>query len=353
MNRAQALPSAELKAPADPEANPPSARALHSLADLGEGLDSFLEMERQRGTSGGLVPWGAYTPPADAARLERVERNLGLLREHYAPLEARLAEVGAEVAVLLRQRAEAFEAGLQRMWTALWADVAPAVPPPALSSLLALGVDLLEPPATGLLLLPGLGNRPGTSWASLSADVLARYPAPGGPAPPPPEPQPVAEALVASQLRRPRFDAHHIYAVQAWVRVAPRRPGEAERLIWSHRSEPFVVADHHDLLGSQPQAVPLPDLPRLLRDLGRLRQAGANPFLTLVPPPSSGAESSGGLAGLRRNWGSNAPVALVAPVLAVMGVGMLSGALRTVSRLPGFAWLRQVVLRSPAPQRRP
>ncbi|MFM7514516.1 MAG: hypothetical protein ACKO3F_14395, partial [Cyanobium sp.] len=219
MNRAQAMPTGELK-DSDPAASPPSARALHSLADLGEGLASFLEMERQRGAAGGLVPWGAYTPPADAPRLERVERNLGLLREHYAPLEAQLAGAGAEAAFLLRQRAEAFEAGLQRLWIALWAEVGPATSRPALSSLLALGVDLLEPPATGLLLLPGLGNRPGTSWATLSADVLGRYPAQGDPAPPAPAPQPVAEALVASQLRRPRFDAHHIYAVQAWVRVA-------------------------------------------------------------------------------------------------------------------------------------
>lgn len=352
MNRAQAMPTTELKDP-DPAASPPSARALHSLADLGEGLASFLEMERQRGASGGLVPWGAYTPPADAPRLERVERNLGLLHEHYAPLEAQLAKAGAEVAFLLRQRAETFEAGLQQLWIALWADVGPATSRPALSSLLALGVDLLEPPATGLLLLPGLGNRPGTSWATLFADILGRYPAPGGSAPPAPAPQPVAEALVASQLRRPRFDAHHIYAVQAWVRVAPRRPGEVERLIWSPRSEPFVLAEPGDLLGSQPQAVPLPDLGRLLRDLGRLRKAGANPFLTLVPPPRSGAESRGGLDGLRRDWGLGTPVALVAPVLAVVGLGMLSGALRTVSRLPGFAWMRQVVVRSPAPERRP
>ena len=352
MTRAQAMPSGELNDP-DPEASPPSARALHSLADLGEGLASFLEMERQRGASGGLVPWGAYTPPADAPRLERVERNLGLLREHYAPLEAQLAEAGAEVAFLLRQRAETFEAGLQRLWIELWADVGPANSRPALSSLLALGVDLLEPPATGLLLLPGLGNRPGTSWATLSADVLGRYPAPGGTSPPAPAPQPVAEALVDSQLRRPRFDAHHIYTVQAWVRVAPRRQGEVERLIWSPRSEPFVLAEPGDLLGSQPQVVPLPDVGRLLRDLGRLRKAGANPFLTLVPPPRSSAESRGGLDGLRRDWGLGTPVALVAPVLAVVGLGMLSGALRTVSRLPGFAWMRQVVVRCPAPERRP
>ena len=39
------------------------ARARHSLADLGEGLESFLATERERGSGGGLAPWGATPPP--------------------------------------------------------------------------------------------------------------------------------------------------------------------------------------------------------------------------------------------------------------------------------------------------
>jgi hypothetical protein len=46
------------------------------------------------------------------------------------------------------------------------------------------------------------------------------------------------------------------------------------------------------------------------------------------------------------------PLALVAPVLALSGLGLLSSALATLSRLPGLAWLRQVVIRTPAPNRR-
>jgi hypothetical protein len=92
----------------------------------------------------------------------------------------------------------------------------------------------------------------------------------------------------------------------------------------------------------------------LLEACARLRKAGANPFLTLVPPPRSGAASGGGgLEGLRRDWGMGTPVALVAPVLAIAGLGLLTSALGTLSRLPGFAWVRQVVVRSPAPERRP
>ena len=306
-------------------------RALHSLADLGEGLESFLASEAERQAGRALLPWGQYTAPGDAPRLLRVDRTLRALADHYAPLEASLAEAGAQVGLELRERANTLETELT----------------PASPTLLELGIDLLEPPSVGLLVLPGLGDGAAQRFADFQQKVLSLYStATAGP-------QVEAEALVASQLRRPRFDAHHIYAVQAWVRVAPRRTGEAERLIWSPRSEPFVLAEPGDLLGSQPQAVPLPDLGRLLRDLGRLRKAGANPFLTLVPPPRSGGESSGGLDGLRRDWGLGTPVALVAPVLAVVGLGMLSGALRTVSRLPGFAWMRQVVVRSPAPERRP
>ncbi len=350
MNTAQGVPTAELD---DPEAGsaPPlprrQPRALHSLADLGEGLESFLATELERGTGGGLVPWGRYTPPPDGARLQRVDRNLRGLVDHYAPFESQLAEAGAEVRFELRERAEALETRLGAALNVLRQIIGQPPGNPGIPSLIELGVDLLEPPATGLLLLPGLGGGLANRLSDFATAVVSRYDPTGT------NPQPVAEALVASQLRRPRFDAHHIYAVEAWVRVAPRRPGEVERLIWSPRSEPFVLAEPGDLLGSQPQVVPLPDVGRLLRDLGRLRKAGANPFLTLVPPPRSGAESRGGLDGLRRDWGLGTPVALVAPVLAVVGLGMLSGALRTVSRLPGFAWLRQVVVRSPAPERRP
>jgi len=311
------------------------ARARHSLADLGEGLESFLATERERGSGGGLAPWGSYTPPANAQQLERVDRTLRALAEHYAPFEAKLAEVGAQVRFVLSEKATQLE-------NAMRAAI------PAMPSLLELGVDLLEPPALGLLLLPGLGDGLTSRITAITTETIARYQDLSLS-----NAQPVAEALVVRGLTRPRFDAHHIYAVQAWVRVGGQVPEEAERLIWSPRSEPFVLAEPLDLLGSQPQAVPLPDLPRLLRDLTRLRKAGANPFLTLVPPPRSGAEGGGGLEGLRRDWGMGTPVALVAPVLAIAGLGLLTSALRTLSRLPGFAWVRQVVVPSPAPERRP
>ena len=329
MNGAQGEPVNDLNTI---EAN----RARHSLADLGEGLESFLATERERGSGGGLAPWGTYTPPANAPRLERVDRTLRALAEHYAPFEAKLAEAGPQVRFVLSEKAKQLESAMRA-----------AIP--AMPSLLERGVDLLEPPALGLLLLPGLGDGLTSRITAITTETIARYQDPSLS-----NAQPVAEALVVRGLIRPRFDAHHIYAVQAWVRVGGRVPGEAERLIWSPRSEPFVLAEPMDLLGSQPQTVPLPDLPRLLRDLGRLRKAGANPFLTLVPPPRSGADGGGGgLESLRRDWGMGTPVALVAPVLAIAGLGLLTSALRTLSRLPGFAWVRQVVVRSPAPERRP
>ncbi len=331
MNGAQGEPVNDLKSI---EAG--RARARHSLADLGEGLESFLATERERGSGGGLAPWGSYTPPKNAPRLERVDRTLRALAEHYAPFEAKLAEAGAQVRFVLSEEAKQLESAMRA-----------AIP--GMPSLLERGVDLLEPPALGLLVLPGLGDGLASRITAITIDTNARYQDPSLS-----NAQPVAEALVVRGLTRPRFDAHHIYAVQAWVRVSGRIPAEAERLIWSPRSEPFVLAEPMDLLGSQPQTVPLPDLPRLLRDLTRLRKAGANPFLTLVPPPRSGAASGGGgLEGLRRDWGMGTPVALVAPVLAIAGLGLLTSALGTLSRLPGFAWVRQVVVRSPAPERRP
>lgn len=331
MNGAQGEPVSDLKSI---EAG--RARARHSLADLGEGLESFLATERERGSGGGLAPWRTYTPPANAQRLERVDRTLRALAEHYAPFEALLAEAGAQVRFVLSEEANQLESAMRA-----------AIP--GMPSLLERGVDLLEPPARGLLVLPGLGDALASRITAFTTKTNARYQDAALS-----NAQPVAEALVVRGLTRPRFDAHHIYAVQAWVRVIGRVPEEAERLIWSPRSEPFVLAEPMDLLGSQPQTVPLPDLPRLLRDLSRLRKAGANPFLTLVPPPRSGAEGGGGgLEGLRRDWGLGTPVALVAPVLAIAGLGLLTTALSTLSRLPGFAWVRQVVVRSPAPERRP
>lgn len=331
MNGAQGEPVSDLKSI---EAG--RARARHSLVDLGEGLESFLATERERGSGGGLAPWGSYTPPANAQRLERVDRTLRALAEHYAPFEAQLTEAGAQVRFVLSEEANQLESAMR---TAI----------PGMPSLLERGVDLLEPPALGLLVLPGLGDALASRIMAITTKTNARYQDAALSSA-----QPVAEALVVRGLTRPRFDAHHIYAVQAWVRVGGRVPEEAERLIWSPRSEPFVLAEPMDLLGSQPQTVPLPDLPRLLRDLTRLRKVGANPFLTLVPPPRSGAASGGGgLEGLRRDWGLGTPVALVAPVLAIAGLGLLTTALSTLSRLPGFAWVRQLVVRSPAPERRP
>lgn len=316
----------------------PSSRPRHSLADLGEGLDSFWALEEERVSGGGLAPWTLAIIPQglDADRLKRVDRTLRALAEHYAPFEAQLAEAGSQVRFVLSEAAKQLESAMR--------GAIPGMP-----SLLERGVDLLEPPALGLLLLPGLGNGLASRITAITTETNARYQDPSLS-----HAQPIAEALVVRGLTRPRFDAHHIYAVQAWVRVSGRVPEEAERLIWSPRSEPFVLAEPMDLLGSQPQAVPLPDLPRLLRDLSRLRKAGANPFLTLVPPPrSGGASGGGGLEGLRRDWGLGTPVALVAPVLAIAGLGLLTSALHTLSRLPGFAWVRQVVVRSPDPGRRP
>jgi hypothetical protein len=350
MNQAQAVAPEDLN-DADPGPPPPgrvSPRARHSLADLGEGLESFLALEDERASRGTLAPWGAYTAPDSAARLRRVNHNLSRLREHYAPLEEQLAGCGTELGSLLQERALRLEAAMGTALDELRAVVGLPLQTPPLPNLLERGLDLLEPPATGLLLLPGIGGIPTRELAAIGHDLLARYPAAA------PPPQSEAEALLAARLLRPRFDAHHIYAVQAWVRVSGRRPGEAERVIWSLRSEPFVLAEHHDLLGSQPQTVALPDLPRLLRDLERLGKAGANPFLTLVPPPRSGLESgSGGLDGLRRTWGMGTPLALVAPVLALAGLGLLRSTLPALSRLPGLAWLRQVVIRPPTPDRRP
>jgi hypothetical protein len=350
MNTSQVIPQDLLAR--EPGPAPPLrilTRSLHSLADLGEGLESFLAIEEERGSGGGLVPWGDYTPPADDVRLKRVDRSLRELAAHYEPFEAQLAEAGAQVRFELRQRADALETAMGLALNTLRQAINHQAASPGMPSLLEWGLDLLEPPAAGLLLLPGLGVGVPARLADFTADVATRYVQAGGSGG-----EAVAEALVAAQLRRPRFDAHHIYAVQAWVRVSGRIPEEAERLIWSPRSEPFVLAEPMDLLGSQPQAVPLPDLPRLLRDLTRLRKTGANPFLTLVPPPRSGAEGGGGgLESLRRDWGMGTPVALVAPVLAIAGLGLLTSALRTLSRLPGFAWVRQVVVRSPAPERRP
>ncbi len=349
MNRAQAVATEDLN-DVDPGPAPPgraSPRARHSLADLGEGLESFLALEDERASRGALAPWGVHAAPPSAVRLRRVDATLRLLNEHYAPLEAQLAGCGAALRSLLLERAIALEGAMGTALDGLRQLVGLPPQTPPLPDLLERGLDLMEPPATGLLLLPGLGGIPANALQAISHDLLARYTAAA------PPPQLEAEALVAAQLLRPRYDAHHIYAVQAWVRVAGRGPGEAERVIWSRRSEPFVLADHHDLLGCQPQSVALPDLPRLLRDLTRLHKAGANPFLTLVPPPRSGLESlGGGLDGLRRDWGMGTPLALVAPVLALSGLGLLSSALATLSRLPGLAWLRQVVIRTPAPNRR-
>lgn len=333
------------------------SRALHSLADLGEGLESFLALETERGGLGGLASWGTYTrpggTPGEQDRLERVDATVRALAGRCFTFESLLAEAGAQARFVLAERAGGAEGAMAAALDAVHRAEGLPGPAPGMPSLLERGVDLLEPPALGLLVLPGVGSDALRlrSFSTFRAASLARYD--GLRVPHAGQEDAVAEVLLANGVLGPRFDADHIYAVWAWVRVAGRSPGEPERVIWSPRSEPFVLAEPMDLLGAQPVTVPMPSLARLLRDLPRLRKAGADPFLTMVSPPRSGITTGSGLGDSRRDWGLGTAVSVAAPVLAIVGLGTLARALRIFSHLPGFAWIRQLMRSMPTPERRP
>ncbi|MFN9624272.1 MAG: hypothetical protein ACK587_15795 [Cyanobacteriota bacterium] len=182
------------------------------------------------------------------------------------------------------------------------------------TDLASLGVPLDESPAEGLLVAPRVP--PESSVFNALQTAALPFDAAGSRLS-------MASERAEQASTELRYDSQHLYAVWCWVRVAGRSPCEREQWIWSSRSEPFRIAEPHDLLGARPVSLPMPDLPGLVRDMGRLVQARARPFAAVRTPPQSGFVATD-LSNISRRMGLGGSCSFGIPVFTICALVMFS-----------------------------
>ena len=317
----------------DLEADRPAFAAV-DLAPLIQETDA---LESVRGNTLGLSepPWPPVTDAglADALRLRRVH-DAGLALEGlFSKLTGNLLSAGsaAEFEIDLRRRAAE-----QRIAAVLSHS---GEPPDILSSYT---LQAHRQPALGILTIPGVAFSD-IQIQALAAAAAAHY----GVHP---------NSLIERDKRgargpRLRFDADHIYAVWCWTRVAGRDPCEPERLVWTPRGEPFLIADPTDLLGARPVSIKMPDIPKLLRDIPRLSKARAHPFAAVVAPQNSGIATGEDMADTRRDWGIGFICSFGIPVITICALVLFNIIFHILIVLPGFAWMLLLKFCIPFPRR--
>lgn len=294
-----------------------------TVASLAEQVQAILDQEAERADPRTSPPWTPLTYPGvnDAPRVLAAHRAGNELAALYAPFAAELAAVGSAAAAQLAQRLADVESDLR----------AALQPQGALAAFATLGIPLIEEPARGLLVLPAF--RP--SMAQLNAfatATAARYAA---------APQALAlpEARARETVPRLRFDADHLYAVWCWVRVAGHDRCEPERIVWTPRSEPFLLAEATDLLGARPASLQMPHIGKLLRDLPRIAKARARPFAAMAAPPGSAIVTGATMADTRREFALGSVCSVGIPVLTLCALILFNIIFHILIVLPGFGWM--------------
>lgn len=210
------------------------------------------------------------------------------------------------------------------------------------------GLDLRAQPERGLFAFPG----PSPTAATLSAfaeSVKGHYE--GASADPDTAIRTVEEAR--GQVIRARFDADHLYAVWCYAKVASRDPCERPQLVWSLRTEVFSLAEPMDLLGLKPVPIRLPDLPKLLRDIPRMKRARALPFAAIATPQDSGFKTGDDPKQTQREWGIAWICSIGIPVFTICAWILFKIIFSILIILPSFAWmlLLKFCIPVPAPKR--
>lgn len=230
-----------------------------------------------------------------------------------------------------------------------------------------LGVSLDEQPVRGLLVHPTVHpawqslddeGQPRTVLERLAADVedTIRDLLPTG-VDPVATPQDAALAPVRlalrdrAQARLPRFDPDSIYAAWCFVRVRGKDRCERPVLLWSHRTEPFTIAEPMDLLGMRPTTIRLPDLNKMLRDLPRIPRAGAAPVAAVITAADSGLATGEGPGDTERQWGIAWICSFAIPVFTICAWILFSIIFSILILLPGFFWMLLIKLCIPVPRR--
>ncbi len=311
----------------DPHNPNPTARVpLFTVGSASGELEALIVAEESRATT--PRPWDPVNLSSGAAAVHvAVHRAALALEDALAELNRVGSAGGSGWAVAGSARAQALrsDSGLSR----------------------SLGLDLDAQPERGLLALDALHLD--TQWNALRADVLDHFD-PGG------DTDAIAvleaEAGARQAMVRPRFDSDHVYALWTYTRIEDPRPCHEPRLAWSGRTEPFSIADHHDLLGTKPVALRLPDLPAMLRDLPRMTRAGAMPMAAVSTPADSGFVVGEDPKDTVREWGIAWICSFGIPIFTICAWIVFSIILNILLMLPGFAWmlLLKICIPVPAPK---
>ncbi len=275
--------------------------AVYSLGALLDWLALYRQKDRRLLVANQRL---TFSTANQGGRLEEVLDHLLALRDALAPVARQLGAAGFSVRAALAEQGRALESDLLQA-----VDINSTT-----TDLANLGVPLDEAPAEGLLVAPGL-HPTGADLATLRSRSKAldgdssRFGK--------------AAKLSSEASTELRYDSDHLYAVWCWVRVGGRSPCEREQMIWSKRTEPFRIAEPHDLLGVRPVCIPMPDLPRLLKDMGRILQARAKPYASVRTPPQSGFEAKN-LTSISRRMGSGGSCSFGIPVFTICALVMFS-----------------------------
>lgn len=303
------------------------------LAALAELAETLLAQEAARGDTQATPPWPPVTLPAQW--ILDAHRHGEAIAKIYARFDDGVAGAGNAAVDELNARITSIETDLDTAVAGLRAGL----------SLGAAQLSLNEQPPCGLLVLPGIRTASAALTAFRTA-AAARYTA---------EPDRLAlpEARSGDALPRLRFDAEHLYAAWAWVRIAGHTPCEPERIVWTRRSEPFSIADPTDLLGARPASIQMPDIPKLLRDIPRIARARAKPFAGMAAPPGSGVITGADMADTRRDFGIGMICNFGIPVLTICALILFKIIFTILITLPSFSWMLFLKFCLPFPKRGP
>jgi hypothetical protein len=211
------------------------------------------------------------------------------------------------------------------------------------------GIDVFAQPDRGLLVFPG----PSPTEASLTAlrnavkTLYLNKAVSGDPKKAPDDLRNQGRAL--RQVVRPRYEADSLYAVFCYAKVAAKDPCEEPQIVWSRRTEVFFSSESMDLLGLKPISIRFPDLPKLMRDIPRMKKARALPFAAVTTPANSGFTTGEEAKETAREWGIAWICSFGIPVFTIIAWVLFYLIFSILILIPGFAWMLLLKFCIPVP----
>lgn len=206
-----------------------------------------------------------------------------------------------------------------------------------------LGVDLSTPLARALLLEPGLFSLQADGRFHFDHGAMQSWFTDQAAA------APAAQAALRPPVPQPRFDPDHVYAARCFARVRGHHPCEPTQIVWSQRTEPYLIADPMDLLGTPPTALRLPDIPRIIADIPRMAKARALPMVAAHTPADSGFNTGKEAADTTRGLGVAWICSYGIPVFTICAWILFLIIFSILILIPGFAWMALLKFCIPVP----